>query len=91
MFMHIFGKSDQNMVVIVSNEKANYGVIRLTGNIVSGQRTAHRFVPATFRYKSIHAKKHGANSNTTDFNKEFRVAEYRPVVSGEAQALVVSK
>ena len=36
MFLHIFGKSAQNIVVIVSNER------QTTGNIVSWQRTAHR-------------------------------------------------
>ena len=36
MFMHIFGKSAQNIVVIVYNER------QTTGNIVSWQRTAHR-------------------------------------------------
>ncbi len=36
MFMHIFGKSAQNIVVIVSNER------QTTGNIVSWQRTAYR-------------------------------------------------
>ena len=35
MFTHIFGKSDQNMVVIVSNAR------QTTGNIASWQRTAH--------------------------------------------------
>ena len=35
MFMHIFGKSDQTIVVIVSNE------LQTTGNIASWQRTAH--------------------------------------------------
>ena len=52
MFMHIFGKSDQNIVVIMSKER------QTTGNIASWQRTAHGAVLSrgSNHYNSIHAK-----------------------------------
>ena len=52
MFMHIFGKSDQNIVVIMSNER------QTTGNIASWQRTAHGagLSRGGNPYNSIHAK-----------------------------------
>ena len=52
MFMHIFGKSDQNIVVIVSSER------HTTCNIASWQRTAHGagLSRGGNHYNSINAK-----------------------------------
>ena len=52
MSMHILGKSDQNIVVIVSNER------QTTGNIATCQRTAHGagLSRGGNPYNSIHAK-----------------------------------